>query len=459
MKNHERILLNTILRRDLVSFIHRCFQTIAPGERFFPNWHIQAIAHHLAQCLMGRTNRLLITLPPRCLRSICASVAFPAWALGHDPTHQIVCASYAHDLSAKHARDCRAIMEAPWYQELFPQTRIADKKNTESEFITTERGSLFSTSVRGSLTGRGGHFIIIDEPLNPTDALSNIRRTNLKEWFDHTLYSRLNKKNRGAIVLITHRLHVDDLIAHVTEKEPWVHLNLPAIAEEAAKILIGENQFYERKTGEALHPEREPLTILGKIKKAIGTYHFSAQYQQAPIPPEGNLIHWEWFQFYEDLPPLESNDQVVQSWDTAFKTEDIHDYSVCTTWLQKDNRYFLIDIFRKRLDYPFLKRFIPEHARTHRTDVLLIEDHGSGIPLIQEMRHEGRLHPVPIQPKEDKIRRLIVQSAQIEAGRVFLPKAAPWLADFEAEILQFPSGKHDDQVDSMSQFLKWASRH
>ncbi len=130
----DRALLDVVLRNDLTAFTQRCFQTVVPGQQFLPNWHIEAIAHQLERCRRREIRRLIVTLPPRNLKSICASVAFPAFALGHDPTLRIVCASYSPDLPAKHARDCRAVMESTWYRGLFPRTRIDPRKNTEGEF-------------------------------------------------------------------------------------------------------------------------------------------------------------------------------------------------------------------------------------------------------------------------------------------------------------------------------------
>ena len=163
MTEFDRNLLYQLLRHDFASFIQRSFQTVAPANDYQHNWHIDAIAWHLEQCLNGNTKRLIITLPPRNLKSICASVAFPAWVLGHDPTRRIICASYANELTAKHARDSRAVMESGWYKKVFPGTRLNPKKTAELDFETTRQGGRFGTSIGGALTGRGGNYVIIDE--------------------------------------------------------------------------------------------------------------------------------------------------------------------------------------------------------------------------------------------------------------------------------------------------------
>jgi len=223
----------------LPTFIRKSFGTVAPAVSYQHNWHIDTIAWHLQQCLDGKINRLIITLPPRSLKSICASVAFPAWALGRNPGLRIICASYANELTRKHALDCRAVMESDWYRDTFPGTRLHPDKNTELEFMTTARGYRYGTSVGGTLTGRGGNFLIIDDPMKSGDAMSATKRDSVKHWFDGTVYSRLDNKAEDVIVLIMQRVHVDDLVGHVLENEEWTHINIPAIAEIDQEYEVG----------------------------------------------------------------------------------------------------------------------------------------------------------------------------------------------------------------------------
>ena len=275
MNADDRVILEAILRNNLTAFTQRCFQTVVPGQLFLANWHVEAITHQLERIRLGEIRRLIITLPPRNLKSICASVAFPAFMLGHDPALRIVCASYSQDLTAKHSRDCRAVIESAWYKQLFRRTRIDPRKNTEAEFETTARGYRLGTSVGGTLTGRGGNLIIIDDPLKPAEAMSETKRAAVSEWYDTTLSSRLDQKTEDAIVLIMQRLHVDDLVGHVLEKNPaWTHLNLPAIAESPHEIELGGGMTYKREVGEVLHPDREPLRVLDELKPRWGATDF-----------------------------------------------------------------------------------------------------------------------------------------------------------------------------------------
>jgi predicted phage terminase large subunit-like protein len=452
--DHE--ILQALLREDLASFVRKTFNALCPGQSYLHNWHIEAIAYELMRVARGEVRRLLITLPPRSLKSICASVAFPAWVLGHNPTKRIICVSYANDLTARHARDFRTVVLSDWYQPLFPLTRAC--KDTELEFVTTREGYRYGTSIGGTLTGRGGSLIIIDDPLKPEEALSRVARDRVRQWFDGTLYPRLDDKARDSIVLVMQRLHLDDLAGYLLEKGGWHHLNLPAIAVEPQRIEIGPKRYFDRAIGDLLHPERETPSVLEEAKANLGSFYFEAQYQQRPVPETGNLINWTWFQVYDHLPNQGPHDQIVQSWDTASKAGELNDFSVCSTWLITENTFYLIDVLRARLDYPSLRRRAIETRDRFNAHAVLIEDKGSGTSLIQDLARSGEIHPIKIEPEGDKVTRMATQAAKIEAGQARIPREAPWLDEFRSEILAFPYGRHDDQVDSLSQFLGWVDQ-
>jgi len=351
---HDQQALDAILRRDLASFIAKVVETLCPGDRFLPNWHIDSLAWRLAEAASGKRMRLIVNMPPRSLKSIAASVALPAWLLGHDPSCRIITVSYADDLARKHARDTRIIMESGWYRRLFPGTRVNRRKNTESELTTTRHGFRLAGSIGGVLTGRGSKIIIIDDPIKPADAASDLERGRVNEWYDTTLYSRLDDKEAGAIILVMQRLHEADLTGHLLEKGEFELLSLPAIATADENVPVGDNASYHRVIGEALHPARENLDTLRGIKSSIGSRIFEAQYQQSPMPAEGNLFKATWLKRYPSTPPREAFSDVVQSWDTATKIGDANDYSVCTTWGICQNTYYLLDVLRDRWEFPDL---------------------------------------------------------------------------------------------------------
>lgn len=446
-----------LLRQDFSAFIHRAFDELNPRDAFLPNWHIDVLASRLESVRKGEIKRLIVNLPPRSLKSHAASVALPAWWLGHDPSAQLLCVSYGDALAAKLSRDCRTLMTSRFYKTLFA-TRLSAAKNAMEEFETTAHGFRVATSVGGVLTGRGADAILIDDPLKPEEALSASARRRANEWFDNTLYSRLNDKRTGAIVIIMQRLHEDDLVGHVLGQEEWELVSFPAIAERdetfAYRTMSGD-AIAARQTGEALHAAREPLEALARVRRALGEYNFAGQYLQAPAPPGGGMIKREWFRTYEpDAAPTDF-ERVVQSWDTANKASELSDYSVCTSWGVKGSAFYLLHVFRKRLNYPELKRAVAEQQRAFGASVVLIEDKASGTPLIQELVQAGVANVRRVAVTDDKIMRLHAQAGAIENGFVHLPRAAHWLDDYLSELTVFPRGRHDDQVDSTSQALAY----
>ena len=311
----------------------------------------------------------------------------------------------------------------------------------------------------GSITGRGADFIIIDDPLKAEDGASETERARVIKWYDGTLSTRLNDKERGVIILVMQRLHQEDLAGFVLERGGWHELSLPAIAPDDQEVPVGPDELYQRKAGSVLHPERESAATLERIRAEIGSLQFSAQYQQSPVPPEGNLIRREWLKTYDTAPSRGSGGRIVQSWDIATTTDERNDWSVCTTWAKKKKDFYLLDVWRARVEFPALRRKVIDHAVSHQAQTVLIEKAGPGLQLVQDLRNDptpGFPRPIGIVPEGDKLVRMEAQTPRIEAGHVLLPKDAPWLAEFLTEILAFPNGRHDDQVDSVSQFLKWA---
>ena len=448
-------------RHDLYTFMHRAFRELNPTTPFLHNWHNELVASKLEACRHGEITRLIINVPPRSLKSHAAAVSFPAFVLGHDLSAQIICVSYGQDLANKHSLDCRTIMSSEWYRGLF-RTRLAPQKQSVQEFQTTQNGFRLATSVGGVLTGRGADLVVIDDPLKPDEALSESQRKAANEWFDHTLYSRLNDKRQGVIIIIMQRLHEDDLVGHVLEQEDWDLVCLPAIAEEDENHIIASpygDRTVRRRIGEALHPEREPLEVLEHLRRTLGEYNFAGQYQQQPAPLGGALVKASWFKSYVPGGQPAKFDRIIQSWDTANKSTELSDFSVCTTWGQKNKRLYLLNVFRRRMDYPELKRAVIEQADQFSPSNILVEDKASGTQLIQELIRDGAYGVTRYEPTMDKIMRLHSVTNTIENGFVYLPTEADWLASYMHELTTFPGGKYDDQADSTSQALDWVKQN
>ena len=342
---------DVILRIDFMSFVERAFMELNPQTRFLPAPHIEVMASRMEDCRLGNIKRLIVNLPPRSLKSIVVSVAFSAWLLGKYPSAQIICASYGQDLADKLARDCRSLMTSAFYRRLFPRTRLSPDKQAVHDFLTTEHGGRMATSVGGVLTGRGADFIILDDPLKPDDAMSETRRNSVNAWYDNSLLSRLNNKETGVIVIVMQRLHQDDLVGHVLEQGRWDVVSFPAIAvEDEIHVIDGplEKKLFVRQVGDILHPERESAATLAAIRETLGSYNFESQYQQNPMPQGGSIIQANWFRYCPaENWPLRFT-LTLQSWDTANKSGERNDYSVCTTWGVYKNHFYLINVSRER---------------------------------------------------------------------------------------------------------------
>jgi len=454
MTSHDVELFNAVLRNDFGSFVYRSFLHLNPGALFLPNWHIRAIAYQLERIRRGEITRLIINMPPRYLKSITVSVAFPAFLLGLEPQRRIITISYADELSAKHASDFRSLVHSPWFQGAFPNMRIA--RSTEGELVTTKRGFRKTTSVSGTLTGLGGDLIIIDDPQKPVDAQSEARRTSLNQWVPNTLMSRLDNKQTSSVIVVMQRVHMDDLSGFLaSSSDNWEVLSLPAIAETEASIQVGPTEFYHRKIGEALHPAHESIETLRKVQQTLGPDVFAAQYQQSPVPAGGAMIKRSWLRYYDEAPVDIPCSRIIQSWDTAAKDGAQNDWSVCTTWLVADGNYYLLDLVRDRFEYPLLRDTALQLANRFKPHEILIEDASTGIALAQELREQGNFFVNPVKINRDKIGRLYVQAGKFAAGRVWLPKNASFLTDLERELLSFPQSRNDDQVDSISQALAY----
>ncbi len=460
MSDRTSAQLGGIIRGDFAAFVQRSHAEIKATEPFSFNWHIDVLAEKFEDVRLGRIKRLIVNLPPRHLKSVIGSVAFPAFLLGHKPTTEVLCVSYGQDLADDFSRSCLALMRSQFYQAIF-STRLAPDRQAVDEFKTSAGGCRRSSSVLGSLTGRGADIIIIDDPIKASDSQSDARRTMVNEEFYNTIYSRLNNKETGGIIIIMQRLHTDDLVAYVQEREAWEIVSFPAIAERDEVYNVRTpygNRRIVRLNGEALHPARESRTTFEEIRSR-DAYVFAAQYQQDPQPPAGVIVKREWLHRF-DLSNPPKFDIKIQSWDTANKATELSDFSVCTTWGVKDKRLYLLDVVRVRIEFPELKRKVRELANLHRAETVLVEDNASGTQLIQQLRAENFSIVQPVSTSgDDKIMRLRAQTAKIESGFVLFPESAPWLDTLLLELTSFPNSKYDDQVDSIVHALAWLTGH
>lgn len=447
-----------LYRTDLFAFVWKAFDTLHSGARskFVPGWHIKAMCHALDTTRVGTNKRLVINMPPRHLKSITVSVAFTAFLLGHRPETKIMVASYGRDLSQKHAEDCRRVMESPWYQALFPQARLTRRRTTKSQLTTTQGGGLRAVSIGSAVTGHGADYIIIDDLIKPADVLPEAEMETALNFISATLLSRFDKPSEGRVIMVAQRLHEHDPATFLLDKGTYAHLNLPAIAEEEETVPIGAGHVHVHQIGEALCPEHMNIDALEQLRKEIGNVTFSCQYQQNPTADGASVLRWDWFGVYEEVLPRHRYQRVVQSWDTGESADPKADCSVCTTWGYLDGNWHLLDVYRARLDYPDLREKALSMQKDWDAETVVIEKASTGWPLLQDCRLVDRSVFLRYTPSESKEIRFGSACTVVKDKRVFLPGHAPWLSEFKRELLSFPRGRHDDQVDSFSQFLNWS---
>lgn len=440
--------LPALLRQRFDLFLRFAFREVS-GRELVHEWYVDAMEHQLDRLRTGENQELIVTLPPRHLKSIMISSAFVAWMLGRAPATRFVCASYSLELAEKHARDCLKIMESSWYRKAFPALRLTKRALMDLE--TSAGGGRLTTSVGGSLTGRGGDWIIIDDPMKGDDALSEVMRDAAKEWYFNTARQR-GDEEQTRFVVVMQRLHEDDLAGHLLRLSGYYELRLPAIATHDELIPLTRGRFHQRREGCVLSPRRRSRAFF-ELRRAQEPYVFAAQYQQDPVGRIGAFVQPEWFGVYDEAP---RNGLTVQSWDTAIKTTVRSDWSVGITARYYQGRWYILDVFRKRVEYGELLSVIRESCARFGVDHLLIEDAASGQQLIQQLRSDGAPdmpYPIAITPVGDKIVRFEAQASRIQAGQVLLPRTAPWSADFVAEVTRFPGGQYDDQADALAQLL------
>lgn len=440
-------------REDFGVFAIAAFRQLH-DEPYLHNWHVAAIAHQLMRVWVGEITRLIITMPPRTMKSFLASVCLPAWLLGRNPGEKIICASYAQPLAADFAYQMRRLMRTSWYRQVFPNTHIDPKKSGVEEIATTRGGYRLSTSVGGTLTGRGASYIIIDDPMKASDANSQVAREGAFAWYKGTVTSRLNHPKKGRIVLVAQRLHMEDLPGQLAALGGWEQLDLPLEAFRDQTIELFPGKFIDRPAGNIIHQARFSEVEIARLRAEMGERDFEAQYNQRPLPPGGALFKLQWLQRYDEGPPVHEVQGIFQSWDTAYEIADGNDYSVCSTWGLSGKRYYLLDVYRARLPFPDLQKAVYRLREQWNADLVLVEKAGSGISLHQNIYDPStRAWMQAVKPEGSKQDRASQQSPKFERGEVWLPRSAPWLQAFEDELLSFPHGKHDDQVDSAVQFL------
>ena len=504
-------------RRSLYEFVRQAWPLVEPAAAFLDNWHVGAICEHLEAVTRGEITRLCINVPAGHAKSLLVAVLWPAWIWTHRPQWRGLFASYAYDLAERDSVRCRSLIRTDWYGVFMDTGAwdIAPDQDTKGYFVNTRSGFRFSTSVGAQATGWRGDAVIVDDPLSAKEAPSKLAREEAIYWWDKVMSSRLNDMARGARVIIMQRLHEDDLSGHVLAERGYEHLCLPSefdpqrrsityhwvpttpppaaapspgpAAEEPFANLqtpvllsadvapaVERREFWrDPRTAEGalLFPALFPTAVLEQAKKDLGSDGYAGQHDQRPTPDGGGRFRTAWWRFWRHdgdsagtsrrpagcsdsaartLPTL---DHVVMSLDAAFKATDSSDYVVFQVWGAAEADRFLLHQTRGRMSFTEtlatfrrLARDWPDASRK------LVEDKANGSAVVSTLEHEIA-GIIAVNPEGGKEARAAAVQPQIESGNVYLPEGAPWLDDFVAEFAAFPRGRHDDQVDALSQAL------
>ncbi len=451
---------NALCRESLFHFTWKAYETLYPGKSFFEAKHIRLMCHTLTKMLEQPGRCELITLPPRYCKSFVVSICFVAWVMGKTPNLKVLVASYGDALALEHAQTFKALVETEWYQSVFPAFKFKSPK--VANLTTTARGFRKAISVNGAVTGLGADIIVIDDIIKAADARSDVERERARNFLNEGLFSRLDKKDTGHIVAIQQRFHEDDPAAYMAEIG-FNLLCLRAIAEENEEWDLGD-EIWQRKRNEPLFPQLEDIATLETIKSRITPAVFSAQYQQNPINPGGNQISWQQIGFYSGPRPRNEYLKVLQGWDTASTAEPTSDYSACVTLgFHISGIWHVLDIHRARYAFYDLEEAAARMITRWSPQYILIESANTGFALIDRLRQRFKsrrpsLTDMQIQgmsPLIGKSERFFARQDWLEQQRVLLPEAALWLSDFRHELLAFPSGRHDDQIDAMFQLFEF----
>jgi predicted phage terminase large subunit-like protein len=461
----ERILIqDELLKRraeqSLRAYVEDAWPLVEPGTPFMPNWHIDLLCEYLEAVSAGQIRHLLINVPPRSMKSLLVSVLWPTWEWIRRPNGRWICASYAETLATKHSLDRRTVLQSDWYQRRWGQVvRLAPDQNQKGLFQNTQRGVMIATSVGGSITGKGGDRIIVDDPHNPQQVESDTQRESAITYFRRTLSTRLDSKNQGTIVVVMQRLHEHDLSA-VCQELGYHHVCLPAEAEAHTTITFPRSERVKvRERGDLLWPAREGATALAMMQRVLGSANYAGQYQQRPAPAGGLLFKRDWFKFFDTAP---ADLSVTQSWDLAFKDGPENDCVVGLVGGKKDANIYLVDRMKGRWNFADTCRQIQACRQRHpKTAAILIEDTANG-PAVMDTLKSKVPRIIPVQPEGGKQARAYAVQPLVEAGNIYLPNPRlygqlvperAWVEDFLHQLTIFPRGSHDDDVDAFTQLL------
>ena len=465
-------------RRRLYDFLAQAWHVLEPDTAFVDGIHVEAICDHLQAVTEGQIRNLIINVPPGHAKSLLTAVFWPAWVWIDHPEARWLFSSYREPLATRDSLKCRRLIESAWYQERWgPRYQLAGDQNQKNRFENTKTGYRVIVPMSAG-TGERGDYIVVDDPHSVDQAESDAERRSAIEWWNGSMATRLNDFASGHKVVVQQRLHEADLTGDLLQKGGYELLCLPAEFEPDRRCTTSIGWTDPRsECNQLLWPEKVTRANLEDLKVSLGSYRYAGQYQQRPSSYEGGIFKRSWFRYWRpahlDLPPIQVRmlngelvgiqaipipaqfDTMIQSWDMAFKDLATSDYVVGQIWGALKADRFLLDQCRDRLDMPSTKEAVMKMSQVwSKAGAKLVEDKANGPAVIQELQHDVA-GLIEINPEGGKIARANAVAPQTESGNVYLPHPAiaPWVEAFIEEAAIFPNGRHDDQVDAMTQAL------
>jgi predicted phage terminase large subunit-like protein len=437
-------------------FLKQAFSVLHVGEPIVDNWHIKKICLLLQrrgeQMLLGQPGKnLIINIPPRSLKSIIVSVVYPAWLWTISPKIKVITSSYNSSLSTDHNMLTRRLVESDWYQELWGhKIQMAPDQNQKGYFENTATGSRRATSTGSGITGKGGDIIIIDDPIDPTRAASEVERVTANKYFDETLSTRLNSPDIGFFIVVMQRLHELDLTGHILEQDPdsWKHICIPAEISPDVKPEVLRKYY----TDGLFFPQRFSEKVLGHYKIVLGSYGYAGQLQQTPSPAGGGI--WKkWLNIVpdKDFPDRNRLEKYGTDWDLAYTEKEENSASAYITSGQYEGKMYIDKIGYVNHEFPKLLKFMAVIPEPH-----YIEGMASGKSAKQTLTSMGiSAIEVPVTGG-DKTARANMATPFAEAGMVCIRESLADMMyhDINQGILIFPNGRHDDLADTLSQAIQ-----
>lgn len=447
-------------KASFYEFLVYFWDTIVEDE-YQDNWHIKFICDELQTAAervfknQPKEYDLIINVPPGSSKSTIVTIMFPAWVWTQMAHARFITGSYSSDLSTLHAVKSRDVVKSSKFQELFPGL-IQFKRDMDGKtaYENTSKGSRHITSPGGTATGKHAHFIIVDDPINPELAFSEVERKKAVRWMDKTMSSRKVNKKVTLTILVMQRLAEDDPTGHLLAKKgkPIRHICLPSEITDLDNVKPKEAEVFYH--GGLLDLRRLDRGVLDEAKTDLGSVDYAGQHLQNPFAAEGGIFKRAWFKYYHELPNMRPT-RTVHSWDTAYKAKQQNDYNAKTAWKQFPHGHYLTDLWMEKTTTPVLKKEIQTQYAADPADAVLIEDKASGQGILQDLEAETTLPLIGIQPESDKIVRANRAAPTVEAGNIYLPINAPWVAALVDKLCAFPGVKHDDDVDSFTQYVNW----